>query len=146
MIGALASGEVSYRPIPTATLSSVPPETTRYLADDASIRQLFAQIVPFPAQLVPGDRPSVLLLDSTLGEIDQVGFVETITVSGGRVTILGNTDGEPESANRIQLHDPSGEVLAEVLAEEFEAELENVPLEDATATITVIMATVPTGF
>lgn len=143
VIGALASGEVSYRPIPTSTLSDVPPETTRYLADDQAIRELFAQIVPFPQEVEPGDRPPVLLLDSTLGQLDRDEFVQIITASGGRVTILGNTDGEPEAVNRVQLHDPSGAELADVLVDEFGAELEDVPLEDATAALTVIMATPP---
>ena len=141
VIGALASGEVSYRVIPTTTASQEPPEATQYLANVADVRELFAAIVPFPEPVVPGDRPSVLLLDSTLGELDRVQFVQAITLAGGRVTILGNTDGGGETVNRVQVHDEAGAELAAALADQLGAgEPEQVPLVDATTSVTVIMA------
>ena len=141
IIGALASGEVSYRSLPTTTVSVDPPEETRYAARTDAVRELFAQIVPFPEHVMPGDRPSVLLLDSTLGDLDQVRFVEAITLAGGRVTILGNTDGSQEPSNRVQLHGDVGRDLAVALVDAVGADsLEDVPLDDATTAVTVIMA------
>ena len=141
IIGALASGEVSYRSLPTTTVSVDPPEETRYAARTDAVRELFAQIVPFPEHVMPGDRPSVLLLDSTLGDLDQVRFVEAITLAGGRVTILGNTDGSQEPSNRVQLHGDVGRDLAVALVDAVGADsLEDVPLDDAPTAVTVIMA------
>jgi len=140
VIGALASGEVSYRTIPATTLAADAQEMTSYIGQPQQILELFAQVVPFPLETAPGDRPSVLLLDSTLGEIDRDRFVELVTLSGGRVTVLGNGNGEPEAANRVQLHDPSGADLAEALAGQLDVLVENLPLEDATTAVTVVMA------
>lgn len=139
-LGALQRGEVSYRVIPTETRARTRPENTTYFADADAIAALFAQIVPFPIEVVPGDRPSVLLLDATSGAVANGPFVEAITLSGGRVAVLGNSDGGPETANRVQYHDAVGEELAAVIAEALGVpEVEDVPLEEATTSVTVIV-------
>lgn len=144
LIDALASGEVSYRTIPTSTLSSGSAQDTRYLAQRDQILDLFAQIVPFPVEVVPGSRPAVLLLDATSGSVDRSDFVELITRSGGRVTILGNVDEEVDAVNRVQLHDPAGGDIAELIANELGVgQVEVVLLDDATTAVTVIMGSAP---
>lgn len=144
LIGALASGEVSYRTIPTSTMSASRAQDTRYVGQGDEIQDLFAQIVPFPVEVVPGDRPAVLLLDATGGVLDRNEFVELITRSGGRVAILGNVAGESEAVNRVQLHSAAGNEVAELIAQELDVgEVEDVPLDEATTAVTVIMGTAP---
>ncbi len=140
VFAALRSGEVSFRTIPAITMSRAVTENTTYIADDQAIRALFAQIVPFPSEVVPGDRPPVLLLNASGGEVDEAPFVEAITRSGGRVTILGNATGDPQIVNRVQLHDPVGADLASMISSALGASVpEDVPLEGATTSVTVII-------
>lgn len=145
VIGDLASGEVSYRTIPTTTTVDAASGEARYLAQTTPVLSLFSAIIPFPESVNPGDRTPVLLLDSTLGELDQSEFVELITAVGGRVAVLGNTDGDLETTNRVQLHESTAGEIAVRIADALGAEIEDVPLEDATTAITVIMATPPDG-
>lgn len=143
IIGALASGEVSYRVIPTETdaESAVEPEATSYVAVDDEVRDLLATIVPFPEEAVPGDRPTVMLLDATLGDIDRLGVSQSVARAGGRVVILGNTNGAPQDRTQVQVHSDAGEAVAAQIARELGVDApELVPLVDATAAITVIVA------
>ncbi len=141
VLAALESGEVSFRTIPTSTRAVGPTEDTAYIADESEIRNVFAQIVPFPTEVVPGDRPAVLLLDSTGGVVESNVFVEQIARSGGRVTILGNTVGEQEARNRVQFHDTAGGPLAvEIAGALGVSDVEDVPLDGATTSVTVIIA------
>ena len=140
VFAALENGEVSFRTIPTVTLATDATENTTYLANESAIETLFAQIVPFPNEIVPGNRPPVLLLDSTRGEVPSGPFAEAITRSGGRVTILGNTTEEPEVANRVQFHDPAGAELARGIGRALGVtDVEEVPVDDATTSVTVII-------
>lgn len=140
VLGALERGEVSFRTIPTVTRARNRPENTTYFADEDGIAELFAQIVPFPTEVMPGDRPAVLLLDSTGGEVASEPFVEAITLGGGRVTVLGNSTGEPELVNRVQVHDQvATEVANDIRSQLGPTEIDQVPLEDATTAITVII-------
>lgn len=140
VFAALENGEVSFRTIPTVTLATDATENTTYLANESAIETLFAQIVPFPNEIVPGNRPPVLLLDSTRGEVPSGPFAEAITRSGGRVTILGNTTDEPEVANRVQFHDPAGAELARGIGRALGVtDVEEVPVDDATTSVTVII-------
>lgn len=142
VFAALENGEVSFRTIPTVTLTTDATEDTTYLANESAIGTLFAQIVPFPNEIVPGNRPPVLLLDSTGGAVARGPFVEAITRSGGRVTILGNSTGEPEATNRVQFHDPVGAALARDIGRSLGVDdVEDVPLDDATTSVTVIVGT-----
>jgi len=141
IIGALASGEVSYRTIPTETDADSAPEATTYVAVDEEVRDLLATIIPFPEEAIPGDRPSVMLLDATLGDIDRLGVAQTVARAGGRVVILGNTNGAAQDRTEIQVHSDAGVAVAEQIAQELGAETpERVPLDDATAAITVVVA------
>ena len=140
VFAALENGEVSFRTIPTVTLATDATENTTYLANESAIETLFAQIVPFPNEIVPGNRPPVLLLDSPRGEVPSGPFAEAITRSGGRVTILGNTTDEPEVANRVQFHDPAGAELARGIGRALGVtNVEEVPVDDATTSVTVII-------
>ena len=140
IIGALASGEVSYRTIPAGTVPAEDPAATTYVGNTEAILDLFAQLIPFPEEVSPGDRPAVLLLDSTLGVSSSAEYVQLVTRSGGRVTVLGNTDGTPIPEPLVQLHDDAGLAVAESLAAALGVEVERVPLDDATTSITVVLA------
>ena len=139
LIGDLASAEVSYRTIATLTLPADDAAATIYEADLDSIGELISQIVPFPETTRLVDRPSVLLLDTSLGAVDQLPVVSTITRAGGLVTVLGNSDGTTAIELEVQIHDESALGVAREIAERLGYGVpRSVPLEDATTAITVV--------
>ncbi len=139
LIGALANAEVSYRTIATTTVTADNPENTIYEGTPEAIADLIAQIVPFPEPVEAGDRPSVLLLDTSLGQMDEVPVVSAVTRSGGLVTILGNSDGGTSLELEVQVHDESALPVAQEIAERLGYRAPRVVLlEDATTAITVI--------
>lgn len=139
LISSLATAEVSYRTVATSTVIADRPEATTYEADTEAIRDVIAEIVPFPEPATPGDRPSVFLLDTSLGSQDLLPFISGVARSGGLVTIIGNSDGVTEMVPEVQVHD---EVAAEVAAEIAErlgyGPPRIVPLADASTAITVV--------
>ncbi|MFT7473670.1 MAG: hypothetical protein ACI81L_000585 [Verrucomicrobiales bacterium] len=140
LIGSLANAEVSYRVIPSVTEPSNDPEAARYIAERTPIHDLIAQIVPFPEPAEPGDRPSVLLLDTTFGETSSQPFVSAIARSGGLVTILGNSEADSGMSAEVQVHESSASAIANEIADRLGLPTPtDVPLEDATASITVII-------
>ncbi len=140
LIGTLASAEVSYRVIPTVTQSEPGGEDTLYLAVMSAIDELISSIVPFPEQAFPGERPSVLLLDSSGGEVDQGPVVSSVTRAGGLVTILGNSESGADRTNEVLLHDGDAGSVATAIADSLGfAPPRWVPLDDSTASITVVV-------
>lgn len=140
LIGTLANAEVSYRVIPTTTESQPLAEDTRYLTDQGAVADLISSIVPFPEQAFPGDRPSVLLVDTSAGETNQGPVVSSITKAGGLVTILGNSELGADRVTEVQLHDDEAGAVAAAIAIELGADApRSVPLDDATASITVVI-------
>ena len=140
LIGSLASGEVSYRVLPTETIAGAEPDSTTYAGQPGPIADLVARIVPFPEPAEPGDRPEVLLLDATLGAADAEPVIEAIVRGGGRVTILGNTEAGSGARSEVQVHEDGASAVAEEIAERLGvASPTVVPLVDATAPITVVI-------
>ena len=140
LIGTLASAEVSYRVIPTVTQSEPGGEDTLYLAVMSAIDELISSIVPFPEQAFPGERPSVLLLDSSGGEVDHGPVVSSVTRAGGLVTILGNSESGADRTNEVLLHDGDAGSVATAIADSLGfAPPRWVPLDDSTASITVVV-------
>jgi hypothetical protein len=140
LIGSLANAEVSYRVIPSVTEPSDDPEAARYIAQRTPIDDLIAQIVPFPKPAEPGDRPSVLLLDTTFGATKSQPFVTAIARSGGLVTILGNSEADSGMSSEVQVHESSASAVANEIADRLGLPTPtDVPLEDGTASITVII-------
>lgn len=140
LIGSLASGEVSYRVVPTTTVASEVPENTTYVALPDQIADLIAQIVPFPEAAEAGDRPDVLLLDATFGAVDSDPVIEAIVRAGGRVTIIGNTEAGSSARSEVQIHDESATAVAEAITARLALEAPTVvPLDDATASLTVVI-------
>ena len=141
LIGSLASAEVSYRVIDTMTVSNEDPTNTSYVADSERIADLISQIVPFPEPVEPGDRPSVLLLDTTFGATAQLPFVSTVTRSGGLVTVLGNSEAETDLVAEVQVHDESAAAVGNEIAERLGYPApRSVPIVDATTAITVAVS------
>ena len=138
LLGSLANAEVSYQTIPSTTAPGDTPEETRYVARSALIADLVASIVPFPEQAFPGDRPSVMLITTSLSEQERTSAVSAITRAGGLVTILGNGEMTDPGVTAVQQHDEQSGVVARSIADTFDAgEPLQVPVEDATASITV---------
>lgn len=139
LIGSLASGEVSYRVVPSTTQAAEVPEDSIYIGRPSEIADLISRIVPFPEPAEPGARPEVLLLDATLGVADTGPTIEAIVRAGGRVTILGNTDAGSVAASEVQIHESGASEVGERIAELLDIGPPTlVPLEDATAPITVV--------
>lgn len=139
VIGALASGQVAYRVVPTTTQTATLPENTSYLVDVEATLDLFATIVPFPEEVNPGDRPSVILLDASSGQVDQIAIVEAVSRAGGRVVILGNAGDTGSGVSEVQLHEEAARPVADAIAAALGvAAPQLVPLDDATAAITII--------
>lgn len=139
LIGELASAEVSYRTVATLTVPADAPEATTYEADLDSIADLISQIVPFPTATELVDRPSVLLLDPSLGAVDQLPVVSAVTRAGGLVTVLGNGDGVTALEPEVQVHDQSAFAVAREIASRLGYGAPRaVPLDDATTAITVV--------
>lgn len=125
LIGNLASGEVSYRTLPDT-------------ADE--IRDLIAQIVPFPTASEPGGRPSVMLIDGTGGAFDRNEVLTVVVRNGGQVAILGNDQTTDRGVTEVQLHDPLARDIAQAIAAELGAPPPiEVPLTEATVGITVLV-------
>ena len=140
LIGTLASAEVSYRVIPTVTQSEPGGEDTRYAAVVGATDELISAIVPFPEQAFPGERPSVLLLDSSGGEVDQGPIVSAVTRAGGLVTILGNSESGADRTNEVLVHDADAASVAAAIADSLGfGPPRSVPLDDSTASITVVI-------
>ncbi len=140
LIGSLASGEVSYRVVPSTTVVATDPADTTYVAKSSEIADLIAKIVPFPEPAEAGARPEVLLLDATFGVVDTGPAIEAIVRAGGRVTILGNTEAGSVAPSDVQVHDEAASVVANQIAEAFGlGSARSVPLVDATAPITVVI-------
>ena len=140
LIGDLANAEVSFRTVATSTLPATSPAETMYLADNETILDLTAQIVPFPEPSSVVDRPSVLLLDTTFGAQNQLSTVSAITRAGGAVTVLGNSDGVETLPLEVQLHDPAADAVAQEIAERLGyGPPRSVAVDDATTAITVVV-------
>ncbi len=139
LIGALASDEVSYRTIDTTTVAASNPAATLYQADSELIADLMAEIVPFPETTDAVDRPTVFLLDSSVGDADLLPVVSVVARSGGVVSIIGNGDGNGFEVKEVQLHDPAAAAVAAEIAERLGyPEPRTMTLEDAIAAITVV--------
>jgi len=140
LLNALANAEVAYRALPMSTVADDNPRNTRYEPNREQVQTLVAQIVPLPEPASIGDRPTVLLLDTSSGEIDQLPVLSQIAQAGGLVTILGNgEDGDVQTAE-VQVHDPSALGVAEEIAQSLDLGTpRSVPLEGATTAITVII-------
>ena len=139
LVGDLSNAEVSYRTIGTRTSPAQFPEDTVYVAQNEMILDLVAQIVPFPEQIPAIGRPTVLLLDNSLGASSQLPVISSITRSGGSVTVLGNTDGVTAQPLEVQVHDPLAQAVAEEIAQRLGyGPPRMVALEDATTAITVV--------
>lgn len=140
LIGSLASGEVSYRVLPSTTLATEDPAGTTYVSKPDEIADLIAKIVPFPESAEAGARPEVLLLDATLGAADTAPVIEAIVRAGGRVTILGNTAAGSDAVAEVQVHDAAATEVGNEIAELLSLGAPRlVPIEDATAPITVVL-------
>lgn len=140
LIGSLASGEVSYRVVPSTTVVAPDPVETTYVAKSSEIADLIARIVPFPEPAETGSRPEVLLLDATFGEVDTAPAIESVVRAGGRVTILGNTEAGSATPTDVQVHDDAASDVANQIAWRLGLEAARaVPLLDATAPITVVI-------
>ena|GEM_PF-1651767 len=140
LISSLASGEVSYRVVPFETVAGDTPAATTYVGRADSIADLISQIVPFPEAAEAGDRPEVLLLDATFGAVDSTNVIAAVVRAGGRITILGNTELNSQAISEVQVHvegaSDVGEHIADLLGL---GPVRLVPLEDATASITVVI-------
>lgn len=140
LISSLASGEVSYRVVPFATVAGDSAEATTYVGQDDRIADLISQIVPFPQPAEAGDRVEVLLLDATLGAADSSPVIESIVRAGGRVTILGNTEANSDAVSEVQVHDPSAVAVGESIVDLVGlGPVRMVPLDSGTASITVVV-------
>ena len=140
LLNSLANAEVAYRVLPLRTVPSEEPAQTSYVPITGEVNELISQIVPFPEQASIGDRPTVLLLDTSFGELEQGPVVSGITQAGGLVAILGNSELGAERITEVQVHDPSATEVAEVIATTLGADSpRSVPLDGATTAITVIL-------
>lgn len=140
LIGSLANAEVAYRVLPTTTSGAVGgPASTTYAPDEQLVADLISRIVPFPEIADIGDRPSVLLLDTSSGEVEQALVVSSIVRAGAYVTVLGNAETGAERVTEVQLHDPAASEAAQEIADALGVgEPRLVQLEDATTAITVV--------
>ncbi len=140
LIGALANAEVAYRVLPMETVAADNAEETVYVPEEAPVRTLMSRIVPFPKSATIGDRPTVLLLDTSFGEVAQGPVVESVARAGGIVSILGNSEAGAERLTEVQVHDPSASAVANEIAQSLGlAQARSVPLDGATAAITVVI-------
>lgn len=140
LLSSLASGEVSYRVIPFTTIAGAVPGAPTYVGQPDQIADLISQIVPFPESAEAGDRPEVLLLDATFGAVDSTNVIEAVVRAGGRITILGNTEANSDAVSEVQVHDESATAVGEAIVELLGlGPVRQVPLEDATASITVVV-------
>ncbi|MGI9606825.1 MAG: hypothetical protein ACR2P0_11865 [Acidimicrobiales bacterium] len=137
LIGALASGETSYRTIPAESIAGDTAGATSYVADHDAIADLIAAVVPFPLSPTPGSRADVMLLDGVGGAFDQNAVLHSIVRAGGQVAILGNADVALD-ATLVQVHNEDATAVGQAIAEELGTGLPVlVPLEEATVSITV---------
>ncbi len=140
IIDALANAEVAYRVLPMATEAGERPEETSYSPDPIAVPTLISQIVPFPEPASIGDRPEVLLLDTSFGEVAQAPVVTAIARAGGLVAILGNSESGAERRTEVQVHDDTAAEVAEAIAEALGVDgVRSVPLDGGTAAITVVI-------
>ena len=139
LIGALANAEVSYRVIDTVTRAASNPQNTTYDANSELIADLISRIVPFPDAVGPGDRPTVLLLDTSLGALDPLPVASAVARSGGVVSILGNSEAETGLEFEVQVHDSNAMSVAVEIADRLGYPAPRmVPLLDSTTALTVI--------
>lgn len=140
LIGSLANAEVSYRVIDTMTVTNADPANTVYEANGERIADLISQIVPFPEPVEAGDRPTVLLLDRSLGATVQLPFVTSVTRSGALVTVIGNSEANADISPEVQVHDPSATAVADEIAQRLGYPApRSVEIVDATTAITVVI-------
>lgn len=140
LISSLASGEVSYRVVPFATVVGESPEATTYVGNDDRIADLISQIVPFPQSAEAGDRAEVLLLDATFGAADSGKVIESVVRAGGRITILGNTEANSDAISEVQVHDASATAIGEHIVELLGlGPVRMVPLDSGTTSLTVVV-------
>lgn len=140
LLSSLASGEVSYRVIPFATVAGDTPVEALYIGRADEIADLISQIVPFPESAEAGDRPEVLLLDATFGTVDSTRVIESVVRAGGRITILGNTEANSDATSEVQVHDKRATAVGEHIVELLGlGPVRLVPLDGATASITVVV-------
>lgn len=140
LIDALANAEVAYRVLPMTTLAGETPAETTYEPEPDPVRTLISRVVPFPEAASIGDRPTVLLIDTSFGEVLQAPVVSSITRAGGIVSILGNGEAGAERLTDVQVHDPSAAIVADEIAQSLGlSSARLVPLDGATAAITVVI-------
>jgi len=140
LIDSLANGEVAYRVVPTQTRPGTDEATTAYEADADGIAELISLVIPFPEITDGGDRPAVLLVDTSSGEVDQRPLVSAIVREGAHVTIIGNAGEGAERRTEVQLHDRAAGQVAQDIADALDApDPVYIDVEDATTAITVLV-------
>lgn len=140
LIDALANAEVAYRVLPMTTVAGETPDAAVYEPLIDPVDSLISQTVPFPEPATDGDRPTVLLLDTSFGEVATDPIISEIARAGGLVSILGNSEAGAERITEVQVHDSSAEVVGDEIARRLGVdESRSVPLDGATAAITVVI-------
>lgn len=140
IVNSLANGEVAYRVLPTTTVSlGSTGDDTAYEPNDDEIADILSQIVPFPDVADLGDRPAVLLIDTSSGELDQRDVVSQIVRAGAYVTIIGNAEADSERVTEVQLHNRAAGPQAQAIADVLGAEMRFVEVDDATISMTVMI-------
>ena len=140
LLDSLANGEVAYRTLPTLTRASQDEADTRYEPNRDAIAGLLSVAIPFPEVADVAERPAVLLLDTSAGEVDQRPVVSSIVRAGGHVTIIGNANEGAERRAEVQLHNRSAGQVAQAIADALDvADPTVVEVDDAATAITVIV-------
>ena len=140
LLNSLANAEVAYRVLPMRTVPNEDPTNTTYEPTDGQVNSLISSIVPFPEPASIGDRPTVLLLDTSFGEVPQGPAVTAITEAGGLVSILGNSEEGAERITEVQVHDSTATDVAVAISDALGVDAPlDVPLDGATTAITVVL-------
>lgn len=117
MLGQLAGPSVEVRTVPVTAVESVAePGLVDQQADPAELAAVLAEIVPFPASGVPGDRARVRLLDGSGSRTGALGTAAVLVPAGAEISIFGNADRFDYARTEVRYHEPARQPQAAALA------------------------------
>jgi hypothetical protein len=106
-LSGLGGGEWLVERLPGDQVPLVGEDTLLFQPDDAGVRDLVEQVVPFPQGVPAGSRLRVRLLDGT-GQLDHgLPAAGLVLAGGGEVTVIGNAATFGETATRVIYGDPA---------------------------------------
>ncbi len=117
MLRKLAGPAIDVRTVPGAVEASATTAGAEdFVADEAELARTLADIVPFPAEGVPGDRIRIRLLNGSGDQGAALGTAATLVPAGGEITFFGNADRFDYARTVVRYHDPAHEADAVALA------------------------------